>query len=180
MSRAYRYPWAALRGDYVRAGFGVVLCGLPLAASWGSLYAGLILGGLVGVFVLFGLRTGLRQAGTYDVGDDGIARSGWSLLGTRRATLPWQDVTRVKLSFYSTRRDRSQGWMHLRIEGTKGRHGIDSIIEGFDDIAARSANAAAANGIVLSDATLRNFAALGLIIDHEDGRAVSARRSGAL
>ncbi|MDH3231879.1 MAG: hypothetical protein OEQ29_00005, partial [Alphaproteobacteria bacterium] len=73
-----------------------------------------------------------------------------------------------------------KGWMHLTISGGKHKLGIDSIIEGFDDIAARSAIAAATNGVALSDATLRNFAALGLVIEHQDGRAVSASRGSVL
>jgi hypothetical protein len=178
--RGYRYPRAELRGDYLRAGAGIVLTGLPLAATWGNLYAGLILGALLALFVVFGLRTWLRQASVYEVGDDGIACNGWSILGAGRVSLPWREVERVKLAFYSTRRDRSKGWMHLKISGGKHRLGIDSLIEGFDDIASRSANAAASNGVKLSDSTLRNFAALGLDIEHVDGRAVSAIRRGVL
>ena len=130
-SRRYRYPWSELRGDDIRAGFGVALTGLPLAATWGELYAGLILGALMAIFALFGLRTALRQASAYEVGDDGItrigwARNGWSILGAGRVSLPWRDVERVKLAFYSTRRDRSKGWMHLKISGGSHRLGIDS------------------------------------------------------
>ncbi|HUT50795.1 MAG TPA: hypothetical protein VM325_15765 [Alphaproteobacteria bacterium] len=178
--RRYRYPWSELRGDYLRAGFGIALTGLPFIATWGELYAGLILGALMGLFAFFGLRTALRQSSVYEVGDDAIARNGWSILGARRASLAWREVERVKLAFYSTRRDRSKGWMHLTITGGRHTLGIDSILEGFDDIAARGAAAAAANGVAMSDATLRNFAALGLIIEHEDGRAVSASRGGVL
>jgi hypothetical protein len=178
--RHYRYPAAELRGDYIRAGFGIVLTGLPLIATWGQLYAGLILGGLMAVFVIFGLRTWLRRKSLYEVDNDGIVRNGWSILGAGRVSLPWREVERVKLAFYSTRRDRSKGWMHLKISGGTHRLGIDSIIEGFDDIAARSAHAAASNGVRLSDSTLRNFAALGLVIEHVDGRAVSASRGSVL
>jgi len=178
--RRYRYPWSELRGDYLRAGFGIALTGLPLIATWGELYAGLVLGALMGLFAFFGLRTALRQASVYEVGDEAIARNGWSILRAGRASLAWRKVERVKLAFYSTRRDRSKGWMHLTISGGRHKLGIDSIIEGFDDIAARSAAAAAANGIALSDATLRNFAALGFVIEHQDGRAVSASRGSVL
>jgi hypothetical protein len=178
--RHYRYPWPELRGDYIRASAGIVLTGLPLIATWGDLYAGLILAALMAVFVVFGLRTWLRQRSVYEVGDDRIAQNGWSILGAGRVSLPWREVERVKLAFYSTRRDRSKGWMHLKISGGTHRLGIDSLIEGFDDIAARSAAAAASNGVTLSDSTLRNFAALGFVIEHEDGRAVSAIRRGVL
>jgi hypothetical protein len=183
--RQYRYPAAELRGDYIRAGFGIALTALPLIATWGDLYAGLILSALMAVFVIFGLRTWLRQMSVYEVGEDGITRIGWarnglSILGAGRVSLPWREVERVKLAFYSTRRDRSKGWMHLKITGGSHKLGIDSIIEGFDDIAARSASAAASNGVQLSESTLRNFAALGLVIEHQDGRAVSASRGSVL
>jgi len=178
--RTYRYPRAELRGDYIRAVAGIGLTSLPLIATWGNLTAGLIFGALMAVFAVFGLRTLVRQLSVYEVGEEGIAQNGWSILGAGRVSLPWREVERVKLAFYSTRRDRSQGWMHLKISGGSTRLAIDSIIEGFDDIAARSANAAASNGVELSDATLRNFAALGLVIEHQDGRAVSAMRRGVL
>ena len=69
MNRSYSYPWGALRGDYLRAGFGVALTGLPLIATWGEPAAGLILGVLLAVFALFGLRTAIRQSSVYEVGD---------------------------------------------------------------------------------------------------------------
>lgn len=173
MSRVYRYPWSALRGDYIRTGFGLVFTLLPLAAVVGSPVAMSVMGGLAALFLAFGARTGARHLSRFEVDAEGVTRYGISTLPIRRITVRWQEVDRVRLAFYSTRRDRSQGWMHLKVRGGSRRLGFDSIIDGFEDIAARTAGAAVTNGVPLSHATLRNFAALGLAIESDDEREVS-------
>lgn len=176
--RIYRYPWHELRADYLRAGAGLVLTLVPLAAAWGDGVAMAILGSLAVLFSAFAVRTALRHRSRYRITEEGIARLAASTGAAPAATVRWGDVDRIRLSFYSTKRDRSHGWMHLTIRGGGNRLGFDSIVDGFDDIAARTAEAAAANRVKLSDATVRNFAALGLVIAVEDGRAVRANKRG--
>ena len=178
MTRTCRYRWPELRGDYVRAGLGIAFSALPLYATWGNRTFGAIFACLVVLFVAFGARTALRQYSRYRISDEELQRIGLSIFGTRRVTVRWHEVDRVRLAFYSTRRDKSHGWMNLKIQGRGNGLGIDSIIDGFDEIAARSARAAADNNVPLSDATVRNFAALGLAIETDDGRAVSATKGG--
>jgi 2-hydroxychromene-2-carboxylate isomerase len=89
--------------------------------------------------------------------DDAITRS-----GTGRRQLRWSDLERVKLRYYSTRRNRSGGWMTLKLNGKRSVIAIDSNIDGFDAIAARAARALADNRIGADDVTLANLAALGL------------------
>lgn len=174
MSRVYRYNWAALRGDYIRTGCGLAVTLLPLAAVTGSPLAASVMGGLAAVFAIFGARTVARHLSRFEVDADGVARYGMiSTSPARRVTVRWREVDRVRLAFYSTRRDRSQGWMHLKIQGGSSKLGFDSIIEGFEDIAALALGAAAANGVALSASTARNFAALGLAVESKDGRALT-------
>ncbi len=169
MSRVYRYPWATLRGDYIRTGIGLAVTLLPLAAVVGSPLAASVMGGLAAVFAIFGARTGARHLSRFEVDGDSVTRYRISTLPARRVTVRWREVDRVRLAFYSTRRDRSQGWMHLKIRGGGYKLGFDSIVDGFEDIAARALSAAAVNGVPLSAATARNFAALGLAVESKDG-----------
>lgn len=172
MSRVYRYPWATLRGDYIRTGIGLAVTLVPLAAVVASPIAASVMGGLAAVFALFGGRTVARHLSRFEVDGEGVTRTRISTSPPRRVIVRWREVDRVRLAFYSTRRDRSQGWMHLKIRGGGCKLGFDSIIDGFDDIAARALNAAAVNSVSLSPATARNFAALGLAVESRDGHPV--------
>ena len=159
----HRYSRDALTGDYVRAGAGLLLTAGPLIAVDVGLWPQLVLGGLAVLFAYFGWRTWVRHMTTVSVGDDGISTS-----GPQRVSLSWPDLRRVKLSYFSTRRDKTGGWMQLKLRA-KGRNlQFDSNIEGFDDIARRTFDAAIAHGVPLSPTTMSNFAGLGLMPAEED------------
>lgn len=156
----YRYSAAALKGDLVRAGIGFVLCATPLAFVSLETWVVLLLAAPAGLFVLFGVRTWLRRGVRVAVDEAGIGAAGLT-----SAHISWGDLQRFKLSYFSTRRDRSNGWMQLNLRGPSGRLSIDSNLEGFDDVCRRAFRAAADNDIELSGASLRNLAELGLVTD---------------
>ena len=68
----------------------------------------------------------------------------------------------VTLRYFATRRDNAKGWMELRLRGAGRRLLLDSRIDGFADIAARSARVAAHKQLPITPATAQNFAALGI------------------
>jgi hypothetical protein len=68
----------------------------------------------------------------------------------------------MKLAYYSTRRDRQKGWMHLTLKGGGKALGVDSSIDGFETIAETALDAATRRNLVLSDVTRANLDALGL------------------
>lgn len=174
----HRYDRSELRGDYIRAGIGTVVCVTAVAVS-GAAGTMAIIFGLAGLlFLVFGVRTLVRQGSIFELTEDGIRRSNAKKLGPPAIRLLWQEVTTVKLSFYSTRRDRSNGWMQLRLAGSGGKISLDSTVGGFEKIAKRAARAAADNGLRLGAATLSNFAAAGISVRTEDGKAVAVERSG--
>jgi len=156
----YRYSTAALNGDLARAGIGFVLCATPLALVSLEAWVALLLAAPAGLFVLFGARTWLRRRARVAVDDGGITATG--LTSSR---ISWGELRRFKLSYFSTRRDRSNGWMQLNLRGPSGRLSIDSNLEGFDDVCRRAFRAAADNDIDLSSASLRNLSELGLVAD---------------
>ncbi len=159
----YRYARDALTGDYVRAGAGLALTAGPLLVVDVGLLPRLILGGLALLFAYFGWRTWVRQMTIVSVGEDGISTS-----GPLRASLSWPELKHVKLSYFSTRRDKSSGWMQLKLRGGGRNLQLDSNIEGFDEIARYAYDAAVANGLSLSPTTVSNFAGLGLSPAGED------------
>ena len=71
----------------------------------------------------------------------------------------------MKLSYFSTKRDRSDGWMQLSLGSTGSRTlRVDSALEGFYDIVERAARAAETAGLPLSVATLANLRSMGITV----------------
>jgi hypothetical protein len=153
----HRYSLQSLLGDYGRSGAGLVLAGGAWLLAPSTLHVVVICGGLTVLFALFTMRTVARQYSRIEMTDDAITR-----LGTRHRQLRWSDLNRVKLRYYSTRRNRSGGWMTLTLGGKHAGISVDSSIDGFDEIAARAARAIIDNRIDADDVTLANLAALGL------------------
>jgi hypothetical protein len=153
----FRYDRRTLTGDYVRAGFGVLLTWGPLLIVEAAPVMGYILGALGGVFAVFGIRTLVRQMTIIEVSGEGIRAR-----GPAGKALSWDDLDAMKLAYYSTRRDRQRGWMHLTLRGRGRRLGIDSSIDGFETIAEAALDAATRRNVALSNVTRANLVALGL------------------
>lgn len=151
------YPASAMIGDYARAAAGLV----PAAVLFGSTPVGsvatVVLGGFAAIFAAFGLRTALRHGTSLEMTEAELrVRGPWS------GTIAWNELDRLKLAYYSTRRDRSSGWMQLEIGGGGRRVRLDSRIGGFDQVVRRAAIAAAARRVALSEATVSNLESLGI------------------
>jgi hypothetical protein len=153
----HRYSLQNLLPDYLRGGAGLIIGGGGWLLAPGMLHVVVIFGGLTLLFLLFTMRTVARQYTRIEMTDDAITSGG---LG--RLTLRWSDLDRVKLRYYSTRRNRSGGWMTLKLARGRTAISVDSNIDGFDAIAARAAQTLAENRVTADDVTLANLAALGL------------------
>ena len=151
------YPAEDLTGDYLRAGFGLLLTVVPLVAvdmlawvRWLFIAAALL-------FALFALRTAQRQLTVVELDEGGIAVK--SPLGRKR--LEWTGLGKLKLAYYSTRRDRQGGWMQLDLTGPQGRLRIESQLLNFDRVVEAAAAAALANRLTLTQSTRANLLSLG-------------------
>ncbi|MFI5023349.1 MAG: hypothetical protein ACHQRJ_17085 [Alphaproteobacteria bacterium] len=153
----HRYPRAALRGDYLRAGIGLVLTGGLAALAGGQPVATGVLGGAALLFLAFALRTWLRQRTIIEIIDDGISTS-----GGRSVNLTWRDLSAFKLRYYATKRDRTGGWMQLTLAAGRKRLSLESSLDGFVEVTRRAALAATANGVRLDAPTRNNLLALGV------------------
>jgi hypothetical protein len=109
---------------------------------------------------VFLARTALRHHTRYVLGPDTLCADGPA--GT---LVEWNRLDRLKLSYFSTKRDRSDGWMQLSIGSAGGRAvKLDSSLDGFHDVVERAARAAETAGLPLSDTTRANLKAMGISV----------------
>lgn len=151
------YPTVAMLSDYLRAAAGLLPAGVIFATEPVGAVVATLLGGFAAIFAVFGLRTLLRHGMSLEMSDTGLRASGFS-----RQALAWADLDRMKLAYYSTRRDRRSGWMQLELGAGGTRLKIDSRIDGFDRLVRRAAEVAQSHRLALNDATLANLSALGI------------------
>lgn len=153
----HRYPTSALLADYGRAGLGFALTGGPVLALEPAPVFAWCLGLLAAIFAAFAARTAVRQMTHYELSDAALVAVGpWA----RR--LAWDQLEQVRLRFFSTKRDRKEGWMQLDLKGGGTRLRIDSTLEDFHLVAHRAVEAATARGVPLPDATRGNLLGLGI------------------
>jgi hypothetical protein len=151
------YPASAMVGDYLRAAAVVVPVGAVFASVPVGTVPAVVLGSFAALFGIFGLRTVLRHGTSLEMTDTELRAEGaW------RRRIPWAELDRLKLAYYSTSRDRRSGWMQLEIGAGRTRVKLDSRIDGFDRLVRRAAEVADARGVALDDATAANLQALGI------------------
>jgi hypothetical protein len=151
------YPASAMIGDYLRTAAGLVPTGAVFATTPVGTVGAAVLGGFAAIFAVFGLRTVLRHGTRLEMTETELRAQ-----GARRCTILWAELDRMKLAYYSTRRDRRSGWMQLELGAGRARVRLDSRIEGFDQLVRRAAAVAASRGIALNEATFANLESLGI------------------
>jgi hypothetical protein len=106
----------------------------------------------------------VRHHTRYVLGPDTLCADGPA--GT---LVEWNRLDRLKLSYFSTKRDRSDGWMQLSIGSAGGRTvKLDSSLDGFHDVVERAARAAETAGLPLSETTRANLKAMGISVAHQN------------
>ena len=170
MSRAmtYRYPWRAMVPDYVRAAVGMVCTLAPLLFMEPSGVVRLVLIFLALIFTSFAAQAVLRHLTRIFVSEREI----WALpLGAR---LRWDGLTRLKLAYFSVRRDGRDGWMELKVQSGGRSLRVDSRLDGFAEVVRLAAAAAREACLSLDSSTLSNLATLGVRV--EAGDAATGRQ----
>jgi hypothetical protein len=160
----HAYPRSAAAADLARATAGLVLAGLPMLLVHTAPAVTGLMALIVVVFVVYGFISIGRHLTRIEVDEVGIRAR-----GPVATVLRWRDLKRVRLSYYSTRRDRSGGWLQLSLYDGRRRLQVDSRLAGFGDVAAGAAGAARTNGLRLEPATIANFEALGIPLGGSDG-----------
>jgi hypothetical protein len=153
----FSYPTSAMVGDYLRAATGLVPTVTILATVSVGTVAGVVLSGFVAIFGAFAVRTALRHGTSLEVSPLELRAS-----GLRAATISWHELDRVKLAYYSTRRDRKSGWMQLELGAGRAHLSFDSRLDGFEQLVRHAATVAGERDLELSEATAANLQALGI------------------
>jgi hypothetical protein len=154
---SHAYPTSALVGDYARSAAGFVPSALILALTPLGTVAAIVVGAFAALFAAFGIRTALRHNTRLELNEEGIAAA-----GPLAVLIRWDSLDRLKLAYYSTRRDSREGWMQLELRSGWRTLRLDSRIDGFREVVGYAARAAIARDLPLSDATRANLAALGI------------------
>lgn len=93
-----------------------------------------------------------------------------SMLGARKRSIQWSKLRGVRLAYYTTRRDREQGWFRMSLRGLHNQClAVDSRLTDFHLIARQVAVAAHQRNILPDPASRENFRALGIPIDDHCG-----------
>ena len=161
-----RYPPRTLWADYMRAAAGLGLCGLPLLALDVNRWLAAVLGAGLVLFALFLVRTALRQRTRFVLGPDTLCAD-----GPGGKVVEWNRLDRLKLSYFSTKRDRTGGWMQLSVGSAgAGTVKVDSALDGFYDIVERAARAAEVNHLELTQPTRANLMSMGISVAGQEER----------
>jgi hypothetical protein len=156
------YPASAMIGDYLRAAAGLVPAGAIFATMPVAPVPATVLGSFAIVFGIFGLRTALRHNTSIEMTDTEIRAHGVVANGLIERTIAWAELDRLRLSYFSTRRDRKSGWMQLELAGRGVKLSLDSRIAGFGEVVRRAADAAYERQLQVSESTAANLEALGV------------------
>lgn len=89
-----------------------------------------------------------------------LSADGFNVRGWRHKSLPFSEMTDLKLAYFTTRRDGEKGWMQLVVKGRGEKIVVESEIGGFSQIAAICHAQASKIGLELSVASGRNFSVL--------------------
>jgi len=160
----YAYPTSAMYGDYLRAAAGFVPTAAILTTMPVGVVSATVLSGFGAIFAVFGVRTLVRHGTRFDLTESALRAS-----GLRRTSIAWAELDRMTLAYYSTRRDRRDGWMQLELRSGRKKVRLDSRIEGFAELVGKSASAAKSRGLTLNAATLSNLATLGVSLHSQPG-----------
>ncbi len=163
MTRTCRYPASALCADYARGVGGVALsAGLLCVVSPEKPIAWVLAAALV-LFLVYFARAVVRHLTRFEWSESGIVAR-----GPFGGVVPWEELNSMQLRHYTTKSDRTGGWMQLDLGTQRGSIRMDSRLQCFAEIARTAALQARRRGTALDEATLTNLQALGAPADPDD------------
>ena len=154
----HRYERGAIVWDMARGGLGLLFTGLPLVITPLTTTMTVIFAALATLFGVYVIRTWMRAAQAIEVDAQGIRRT-----GPMGIAIAWDELETMGLRYFSTRRDKAGGWMELKVSGGGGNLAVESSIDDFETVVRHCMLVAQRNGLELTEATLDNLRALGLM-----------------
>jgi hypothetical protein len=152
----HAYPPGTAVADGARALTGAGLAAVALAVPGATAATLLIAAPIAVLFAAWGIIILGRHLSTVQIDHHGI-----TVLKLWPRTIAWHDLEGYRLRYYSTRRDRSRGWLELTVSSCRLRISIDSRIAGFETVLHAVVRAARAHGVGADAATLANLQACG-------------------
>lgn len=156
-SSTHYYPVKELTGDYLRGSGGAALCAAPLVIADSVTIASYFLWPLVILFGGFVVRTALKQFSYISVEPEGIRSA-----GILRKEIRWEDLRRIRLRYFSTKRDRTDGWMQVKVSAGRRSLEFDSTLTDFEDLARKLAEAGVRFRAEMDETTRANFELMGI------------------
>ena len=157
------YPPSAMVSDSLVSGAGLALSLPPLVMFELPAVTVGILGVMSLAFAVHGLGVVRRRRTRVETDEDGL----WFSPPHRR--IAWDEITRFRLAWFSTRRDGARGWMELKVESRNATLRVDSRLDRFPDLVGHVWRAVARQGMEPDPTTRANLDALG--VAGEPGRA---------
>ena len=159
MTRRHRYGRSvvALEGAQGLAGLAFAL-GLLLATR----PAGPVVWALAaaaGLFLVYLGRAVVRSLTRIELDERSIRA-----MGPLGAVIPWDAMRSLRLNHYSTRSDRSGGWMQLEVRSARRSIRVDSSLDDFAALAAAAGREALRRGVRFDERTRINLDGLGILL----------------
>jgi hypothetical protein len=150
----------AVAADYARGLGGIALTGGPLLLMTPSGALAWVLAACMALFLVYFVRAVVRHLTRIELTGTGIAAR-----GPFGGAVPWDELRSMRLSYYTTRSDRTGGWMQLDLSTGEGSVSVDSRLDGFAEIAEVAAREAQRHRCRLDETTVLNLKALGVRCD---------------
>ncbi|MBI37521.1 MAG: hypothetical protein CL568_08080 [Alphaproteobacteria bacterium] len=158
MLNELHYSPSSLNSDMFKGLIGFLICVVPILLVNMMPWIMIILFCSAVLFVVFGGRAWARRYTRIIIDDRGVTMQGFM-----SAYITWQDLNHLKLSYYSTRRNRKNGWMQLQLKSISQGFTVDSNLYGFEELCKKAYIAATNNDLELTINTRRNLAELGIL-----------------
>ena len=156
MTPTFHYSWRALSPDYAGSAIGLAASLGPLSCVHPAASVAWVLAAAAALFLVYFGRTVCRQLTHIELDEAGIrARGPWG------ADIRWENLRSMRLDYYSTRSDREEGWMQLRLRDAGQTIRLDSDLGGFAELVRAVAEHAARRGLALDASSIGNLRALG-------------------
>ena len=177
----YIYPGGALGRE--------MACGAFVLAAAAAMCLLLPFGGLLWMgtaatacgSLCYVLAIAIRASASWELSELGLTQRADTIPSKWIGTLwsqdvRWQDLTGLRLRYFSTRRDHANGWFELMVTDGKGKITLQDSLDGFELVLDAARRAAESNELDLSNATKANLARLGPSAGAAPGSAAFAIR----
>jgi hypothetical protein len=148
----------AVEGAQGAAGFALAAGLLVFAQPAGPLVW--VLAAAAALFLVYFGRAVVRYLTRIELDEQGIRA-----LGPLGATIPWDEMCSLRLNHYTTRSDRSGGWMQLEMRSVRRSIRVDSSLTGFAGLAAYAGREALRRDKIADAVTRSNLSVLGISLN---------------